>query len=110
MSLFACEKCGALENTALCGVVWDEPLDTEIHPLDLPDPPVAIQRTRRRLLWCSCCNPDIGKWHGFFERVNAADAGYVRMYGSPYVAKPEYMNPPPLTPEAMAEHWRKLSS
>jgi hypothetical protein len=51
MPLFKCEKCGDVENTALCGYWWkkcnDEPL------------------------LCSECDPEIGKWHGEFTKRGA---------------------------------------
>ena len=45
MSLFQCEKCGCLENTALCGYWF-----------------------RKGKALCSKCDPNIGKWHGAFKR------------------------------------------
>lgn len=48
MSLFACENCGCVENTALCWV-WQA-------------------RAEYKPELCSACDPAIGKWHGLFER------------------------------------------
>lgn len=47
MPLFACDKCGCVENTALClfWMSWD---------------------SAERL--CSECDPKIGKWHGAFPK------------------------------------------
>jgi len=49
MSLFKCEECGCVENTALCRY-W------ETH------------NTKKRDL-CSGCDPKIGKWHNKFDQV-----------------------------------------
>lgn len=54
MSLFACTGCGCVENTALCGY-WFK-----------GDKPAL----------CSECDPDIGKWHGVFPKVDAVAEGY----------------------------------
>jgi len=52
MSLFQCSKCGCAEDTALCRY-WAAQL-REVKPL------------------CSACDPDIGKWHGEFQRESYA--------------------------------------
>lgn len=52
MSLYCCEVCGCIENTA-CANYWS--------------------RTTGKLpLLCSECDPAIGKWHGRFEKRPAA--------------------------------------
>jgi hypothetical protein len=79
MSLFACVNCGVVENTALCGLVWED---------DPAVPPKNGKRPQRRKLICSQCNPEIGHWHGVFERKNAAQAGYVPVPGSRYIQQP----------------------
>ncbi len=48
MSIFECSGCGCVENTALAPGWWDN----------------------NKL--CSECNPEIGKWHGVFEKKSAA--------------------------------------
>jgi hypothetical protein len=48
MSLFACERCDVIENTATSRY-WDG---------------CAL---------CSQCDPAIGKWHGLFPRETVAD-------------------------------------
>lgn len=53
MPLFICEKCGAIENTAV-GSYWQ----TIYKPGDIP----AL---------CSECA--FGKWHGKFKKVNYKD-------------------------------------
>lgn len=68
MSLFACEECNVVENTALCG--WVERPGGGRHML------------------CSQCNPDIGKWHGIFGREDAAEAGYELEGDGPYLSRP----------------------
>lgn len=54
MSLFRCEQCGCVENTALC-LYWTR-----------GDGPAL----------CSACDPKIGAWHGVFEREDADAASY----------------------------------
>lgn len=49
MSIFACSKCGCMENTAVCHY-W-------VRKVDKQEPPL-----------CSECDPGIGKWHGIFEK------------------------------------------
>ena len=95
MSLFACESCNAVENTATCGLVWDripcpgpDPSgDPATHPEDCwrcrRDPGFVL----RRKLICSECNPEIGAWHGLFPKVDADEAGYYRVNGSRYISK-----------------------
>lgn len=53
MSLYQCEECGCRENTALAGY-WSRN-DTN-------------SGCQGRAL-CSACDPDIGRWHGQFERL-----------------------------------------
>jgi hypothetical protein len=56
MGLFVCDECGVVENTALCGDGWWG----------------RKQRKRKRgKALCSECHPEIGKWHGHFERIDA---------------------------------------
>lgn len=57
MPIFKCSKCGMLDNTAISGY-WARQMDS------LP----AL---------CAECNPEIGKWHGEFERVTPESQGYV---------------------------------
>ena len=52
MALFVCEKCRTIENTACCDF-W----------LRNVDKPLCLGTAL-----CSACDPDIGKWHGRFER------------------------------------------
>jgi len=52
MPLFACSKCGCVENTALCEY-WYQ---------------VAIEKKKPL---CSECDPEIGEWHGKFEKRSA---------------------------------------
>jgi hypothetical protein len=53
MSFFQCEKCGCVEDTALCHY-WSA-------------------RVRQTSTLCSACDPNIGKWHQQFPREPAAD-------------------------------------
>ena len=57
MSLFKCEGCGNIENTACCRY--------NLHLFDGEDV---------RAL-CSECDPEIGKWHNLFPKQKAT--GYV---------------------------------
>lgn len=50
MSLFVCQECRTIENTALCSF-W-----------------LRTQLTKDRAL-CSACDPEIRKWHNRFPRV-----------------------------------------
>jgi len=54
MSLFRCVQCGCVENTATSRF-WFR-----------GDGPAL----------CSECDPQIGRWHGIFEKVDADEAGY----------------------------------
>lgn len=70
MSLFRCEECGVVENTATSHYWFRE------------------QQADSRAL-CSQCDPEIGRWHGIFERVDADAAGYVPRAGdSPFIELP----------------------
>ena len=51
MPLFRCEACGCVENTACCNY-WMRKNDGET-------------------ILCSECDPDIGEWHGRFEKRSA---------------------------------------
>jgi hypothetical protein len=53
MPLFACTQCGCVENTACCNY-WTRTTMDKLPAL------------------CSECDPDIGKWHGRFEKRSAA--------------------------------------
>lgn len=48
MSLFACRKCGCVENTACCNY-WSRKIES-------------------KPLLCSECDPDIAAWHGRFDK------------------------------------------
>jgi hypothetical protein len=66
MSLFRCEKCGAVENTALC-LFWMR-----------GDGPAL----------CSECDPELGQWHGIFPKEDANEAGYVeRQNDFPFIER-----------------------
>lgn len=56
MPLFKCSnpECGVVENTALCRYWMARHGDPSSPPL------------------CSQCDPEIGKWHGVFERKPAS--------------------------------------
>ena len=58
MPLFKCSKCGCIENTATSnywGVPFDEREDSAL---------------------CTECDPQVGKWHGLFEKKDADKEGY----------------------------------
>lgn len=48
MPLFKCSACGCCENTALSNWAW--------------------RRMHKQPPLCSECDPEIGKWHGEFEK------------------------------------------
>jgi hypothetical protein len=48
MSLFVCQKCRVIENTA-CSGFW-------------------LRKMKNEQALCSQCDPDFGEWHGLFER------------------------------------------
>jgi hypothetical protein len=50
VSLYVCEKCNTIENTALANF-WPRRLVNDGKAL------------------CSACDPAIGKWHGRFDRT-----------------------------------------
>lgn len=57
MSVFRCEQCGCMENTATSNY-WEMR-----HPFDGSSPKPAL---------CSECDPEIGKWHGHFPKKQAS--------------------------------------
>ena len=59
MSVFICSKCGCIENTASSSF-WSR---GDADPL------------------CSECDPEIGKWHGLFEKQTPDAAGIVERHG-----------------------------
>lgn len=81
MSLFKCENCGVVENTALCGFIYRDKDTKEI-----------LEDTRghcvERALLCSQCNPQLKQWHGVFPREDADEKGYVSVPGSRYITLP----------------------
>ena len=69
MSLYQCEKCGCVENTA-CGHYWSAIFGREMFS-DYQN------GTNEKMLLCSACGPlkfkngestDFGKWHGIFRQ------------------------------------------
>lgn len=63
MSLFVCEDCGVVENTATSRF-WFRTKENALKAL------------------CSQCDPTIGKWHGLFPRAKY----------DPRVHKPAFMD------------------
>jgi hypothetical protein len=53
MPLFECSECHSVDNTALTNWAWRD------HQ---GKPPL-----------CSACDPEIGTWHGRFERITAKE-------------------------------------
>jgi hypothetical protein len=49
MSLFQCEQCGCVENTACCDYHW--------------------RKSEGKTALCSVCDPEIAKWHDRFVRT-----------------------------------------
>lgn len=69
MSIFRCEQCGCIENTATSNY-WERK-----YPFDGQGP-------GPKPLLCSECDPEIGKWHGAFPKTSAkgmilADDGFL---------------------------------
>ena len=64
MSLFQCQECGVIENTALSHYwsrrVEASGLDMDFATSKLPD--------GHRIIICSECDPEINDWHGRFLR------------------------------------------
>lgn len=58
MPVFMCSKCGCIENTAVSNY-WTR--NMHHTGLNKPDNPPL----------CSECDPEIGKWHGRFEKKSA---------------------------------------
>lgn len=73
MSLFKCDQCGCVENTASSRFWFRNFPNSGLNGRAL----------------CSECDPEIGKWHGRFPRQNADEAGYVPQEGTPYIARPQ---------------------
>lgn len=88
MSLFKCEECGVVENTALCGWAWEPDPDDMTIDVPMPGAKTVPKPKRRRRLICSQCNPEIGKWHNRFPRQDADEAGYTPIPGTRYIELP----------------------
>lgn len=58
MPVYACEKCGAVENTATSNY-WPSHVHRKLPAL------------------CSECDPSIGRWHGLFPKKTATEMGLV---------------------------------
>jgi hypothetical protein len=56
MSIFRCEQCGCVENTATSNY-W-----AQQYPID-----GSVEKPKL----CSECDPEIGKWHGDFPKQSA---------------------------------------
>jgi len=67
VSLFVCDECGVVENTALAGPFgyW---LRSVEPPADLVDANPAMQVLGDGKARCSQCNPEVAKWHRCFPR------------------------------------------
>lgn len=66
MSLFQCYECGCRENTATSNFWMRQPATGGFR--GLPSQPWML---------CSACDPEIGKWHGRFERKYLAKGQFV---------------------------------
>lgn len=69
MGIFVCDFCGCVENTALAGARgWHarrlplSPSELERRP-DLAGTDLGDGKAR-----CSECNPELGEWHGRWEK------------------------------------------
>lgn len=59
MPLYECSACHAVENTALTNFWWDH-------------------KMHEKPALCSECDPQIGKWHGHFEKITVEE--YLKRY------------------------------
>lgn len=71
MPLFKCTGCGCVENTALANYWW------------------KVQHEGKSAL-CSECDPEIGKWHDRFPKVQASAHGY-KLGADGFLYKPSEM-------------------
>ena len=69
MSIFRCSKCGCIENTAF-----------SFHFNHFDD----------KQYLCSECDPEIGKWHGAFDKVSAEGYFFDETH---YIYSPEEVDP-----------------
>ncbi len=69
MSLFVCDECNVIENTALAGPRGYWLRSQEITEREKEEEPEmdwgSLGDGKAR---CSACNPEVGKWHGMWER------------------------------------------
>lgn len=69
MSLFVCDECDSVENTALAGYRGWHGRNIDLHTDQIEDHPEWVETGlgdgKAR---CSACNPEVGGWHGLFAR------------------------------------------
>lgn len=79
MSLFACDICGCVENSALAGLRGWHGREIALKGPEMAEHPEWIDAGlgdgRAR---CSACNPEVGAWHGHFARVSWSPDARVR--------------------------------
>lgn len=74
MSLFVCDNCGIVDNTALTNF-WSQ------------------AEGEKRCSACDKDSPSGGVWHGRFPPRTMQESGYVFLKRKPFVGKPEWENP-----------------
>ncbi len=70
MSLYVCDKCDCIDNTACGGNWWTRKLNYKYNP-ELKD----------GVAWC--CECLTGKWHGHFEKKKYTNADHGRVLNPP---------------------------
>lgn len=69
MSLFVCDICESVDNTALAGYRGYHGRRLEVNDRERADrPEVDFGDLGDGKARCSACNPEVGHWHGRFER------------------------------------------
>ena len=81
MSLYVCDNCGIVDNTALTNF-WKDWLEAK-----------RVGGSGEFRALCSACDPTSetrGRWHGKFPARNMAEWGYVFLKRKPFVGKAEW--------------------
>lgn len=69
MSLFVCDECGVIENTAVAGPRGYHMRRMEVTGKEKAErPDIEWGELGDGKARCSQCNPEIGRWHGMFPR------------------------------------------
>lgn len=69
MSLFVCDECGCVENTALAGFRGYHGRNIPLSERELEEEPeLANTELGDGKARCSECNPEVGRWHGHWPK------------------------------------------